>query len=54
MEGLAENEIIRLAAGLEQNSEHPIATGILKKAKEKGGSSAELDNKIATKSMDEN
>ncbi len=33
-QGLAENEIIRLAAALEQNSEHPIATGILKKAKD--------------------
>ncbi len=29
-----ENEIIRLAAALEQKSEHPIATGILQKAKE--------------------
>ena len=29
-----EKEIIRLAAALEQNSEHPIATGILRKAKE--------------------
>lgn len=29
-----ENELIRLAAALEQNSEHPIATGILQKAKE--------------------
>ena len=29
-------DIIRLAAALEQNSEHPIATGILKKAKEMG------------------
>jgi Cu2+-exporting ATPase len=29
-----ENEIIRLASALEQNSEHPIATGILAKAKE--------------------
>ena len=28
-----ENEIIRLASALEQNSEHPIATGILQKAK---------------------
>jgi len=28
-----ENEIIRLAAALEQTSEHPIATGILQKAK---------------------
>ena len=31
---LKENEIIRLAAALEQNSEHPIATGILQKAKD--------------------
>jgi Cu2+-exporting ATPase len=31
---LTENEIIRLAAALEQKSEHPIATGILKKAKD--------------------
>lgn len=29
-----EKEIIRLASGLEQNSEHPIATGILQKAKD--------------------
>jgi Cu2+-exporting ATPase len=29
-----ENEIIRLASALEQNSEHPIATGILAKSKE--------------------
>jgi len=29
-----ENEIIRIAAALEQNSEHPIATGIISKAKE--------------------
>jgi Cu2+-exporting ATPase len=28
-----ENELIRLAAALEQNSEHPIATGILQKSK---------------------
>src|SRR5690606_31495024 len=28
------NEIIRLAAALEQKSEHPIATGILQKAKD--------------------
>lgn len=32
--GYPENEIIRLAAALEQNSEHPIATGILQKAKD--------------------
>lgn len=31
---LSENEIIRLAAALEQKSEHPIATGILKKVKD--------------------
>jgi len=31
---LDENEIIRLAAALEQKSEHPIATGILHKAKD--------------------
>ena len=31
---LNENEIIRLASGLEQKSEHPIATGILQKAKD--------------------
>jgi Cu2+-exporting ATPase len=29
-----ENELLRLAAGLEQNSEHPIATGILEKVGE--------------------
>ena len=29
-----ENEIIRLASALEQNSEHPIATGIMQKVKE--------------------
>lgn len=31
---LAEKELIRIAAALEQNSEHPIATGILQKAKD--------------------
>jgi len=31
---ISENEIIRLAAALEQRSEHPIATGILQKAKD--------------------
>ena len=30
----SENEIIRLASALEQKSEHPIATGILQKAKD--------------------
>ncbi len=33
---LDEKEIIRLASGLEQKSEHPVATGILQKAKEFG------------------
>ncbi|MEP6796138.1 MAG: copper-translocating P-type ATPase [Saprospiraceae bacterium] len=32
--GLPENEIIRLASALEQNSEHPIAAGILQKGKD--------------------
>ena len=32
--GFDEKEIVRLSAALEQNSEHPIATGILAKAKE--------------------
>ena len=32
--GVAENEILRLASALEQNSEHPIATGILQKIKD--------------------
>ncbi|MGE5106629.1 MAG: copper-translocating P-type ATPase [Sphingobacteriales bacterium] len=31
---LTENEILRLAAALEQKSEHPIATGILQKVKD--------------------
>ena len=31
---LSENEIIRFAAALEQESEHPIATGVLQKAKD--------------------
>jgi P-type Cu2+ transporter len=32
--GLNEKEVIRLAAALEQQSEHPIATGIVQKAKD--------------------
>ena len=32
--GLSENQLLKLAAALEQNSEHPIATGILQKAKD--------------------
>ncbi len=31
---LSENEIVRLASALEQNSEHPIATGIMQKGKD--------------------
>ncbi|HLG39347.1 MAG TPA: copper-translocating P-type ATPase, partial [Chitinophagaceae bacterium] len=31
---LSEKDLIRLASALEQNSEHPIATGIIQKAKE--------------------
>ena len=34
MNGLSENELVRYAAALEQNSEHPIATGIIQMAKE--------------------
>lgn len=32
--GMADEEVLKLAAALEQSSEHPIATGILSKAKE--------------------
>ncbi|CAN5393128.1 hypothetical protein BH09BAC6_BH09BAC6_06740 [soil metagenome] len=32
--GISENEVIRLASALERQSEHPIATGILQKAKD--------------------
>jgi Cu2+-exporting ATPase len=31
---LSETEVIRLASGLEQKSEHPVATGIMQKAKD--------------------
>jgi len=34
-EGYSEDDVLRYAASLESNSEHPIAKGILKKAKEK-------------------
>lgn len=33
-ENITENELLRLAAALEQNSEHPIATGIMQKVQE--------------------
>jgi Cu2+-exporting ATPase len=39
-----ENEIIRIAAALEKNSQHPIATGILRKAKEQKTSLPEIKN----------
>jgi len=32
-EGLSENDLLKYAAALEQNSEHPIASGIMQKAK---------------------
>jgi Cu2+-exporting ATPase len=32
--GLSENELIRIASALEQNSEHPIVTGIMQKVKD--------------------
>ena len=32
--GLSENELIRIASALEQNSEHPIATDIMQKVKD--------------------
>jgi Cu2+-exporting ATPase len=34
VEGLPENELLKYAAALEQNSEHPIATGIIQKTKD--------------------
>ncbi len=33
-QSISENEVVRLASALEQQSEHPIATGILQKAKD--------------------
>lgn len=39
-----ENEIIRLASALEQKSEHPIATGILQKAKDLSIAIASTEN----------
>ncbi|MEO7530407.1 MAG: copper-translocating P-type ATPase, partial [Sediminibacterium sp.] len=39
-----ENEIIRLAAALEQKSEHPIASGIIQKAKDLSASVPEAEN----------
>ena len=36
MAGISDKELLKYAAALEQSSEHPIATGILQKAKEEG------------------
>ncbi|HMR40269.1 MAG TPA: copper-translocating P-type ATPase [Ignavibacteria bacterium] len=41
---LKENELLRLSAALEQNSEHPIAVGIVQKAKEKNITIPKPDN----------
>lgn len=41
---LDEKELVRLAAALEQNSEHPIATGIIQKAKDLAISIPSLQN----------
>src|SRR5699024_561400 len=41
-EGYEENRVLNLAASLEQHSEHPIATGIVKSAKDKGLSPKEI------------
>jgi P-type Cu2+ transporter len=40
-EGLAEDEALRLASGIESESEHPIARGIVKTAEDKGMEIAE-------------
>jgi Cu2+-exporting ATPase len=42
--GLSENELLKYAATLEQNSEHPIATGIIQKAKDLSISVEHLQN----------
>jgi len=44
---LDEKEVVRLAAALEQRSEHPIATGILQKAKELSVAVPAVENFIA-------
>ncbi len=44
---ISEDELLRLAAALEQKSEHPIATGILQKAKEKSVTISATDHFIA-------
>jgi Cu2+-exporting ATPase len=42
-QGLPEKELLRLAAGLEQSSEHPIATGILRKTSASGVSAPSVE-----------
>jgi Cu2+-exporting ATPase len=42
-QGLSEKELLRLAAGLEQSSEHPIAAGILRKASASGVAVPKVD-----------
>jgi len=41
---LKENDLVRLASALEQNSEHPIATGIIQKAEELSVSIPAVEN----------
>jgi Cu2+-exporting ATPase len=43
-QNLDEKELIRIASALEQNSEHPIATGIIQKAKELSVTVPSLEN----------
>lgn len=43
-QGIDEKELIRIASALEQNSEHPIATGIMQKAKEFSVTAPSLEN----------
>ena len=41
---VSENEILQIASALEQNSEHPIATGIIEKAKEQSTQIPKAEN----------